>query len=180
MKNFGFTLISRACQCCTTTVKACSGFTLIELLVVISIIGIVSAVVYGTFGSGIERGRDTERKSDIANYKLALENFATNNNSFYPVSATTNRLSQFCTSYFSSYIPDCPEDARYPADNTFVYNYQAAGNSPQDPPGTLSALRYVLWSKLETGARIWVSCSNGKSGEVAQAGFVVANANCPL
>ena len=51
------------------------GFTLIELLVVISIIGVISSVVYASISGAREKARDARRMSDLIQMKLALEFF---------------------------------------------------------------------------------------------------------
>lgn len=160
--------------------KACSGFTLIEVLVVISIIAILTTVAGGYWASSIKKSRNIERKSDLTLYRVALENYAALNNSYYPVSVNTNRLTVFCAKFLTTFIPDCPEDHIYGLDNFYTYNYQAYGSNPLDIDGQSVALRWVMWSKLETTDKMWVSCSNGKSGEVDEAGFSVDTATCPL
>lgn len=157
-----------------------NGFTLIEVLVVIAVIVSITAVAGGYWAAGIKKGRNTERKSDLALYKVALENYANNNNNYYPVAVDAQRLAVFCASYLTSFIPDCPEDSYYPTDNAYVYNYQAYSSNPLDIDGDPTALRWIMWSKLETTDKIWVSCSNGKTAEVDSAGFSVSTATCPL
>lgn len=61
-----------------------AGFTLVELMVVISIIGILSAIVYANFGSARASSRDAERKSDIRNLQTAIELYKKQYNR-YPV-----------------------------------------------------------------------------------------------
>lgn len=48
------------------------GFTLVELLVVISIIGVLSGILFVNFSGVRERGRDTSRKNDMRQTKTAL------------------------------------------------------------------------------------------------------------
>jgi len=64
------------------------GFTLIELLVAISLIGILSAVLYSVLNpQGIQaKARDSQRVSDLAKLKIALENYFSVNRS-YPLAA---------------------------------------------------------------------------------------------
>lgn len=64
------------------------GFTLIELLVVISIIGLLSAVIFGSLGSARVRGKDAARAVDVREIKKALE-FYYDNNKAYPTITTT-------------------------------------------------------------------------------------------
>lgn len=49
-----------------------SGFTLIELLIVISIIGILSRLLFANYGELRERGRDSTRKSALQQVRNAL------------------------------------------------------------------------------------------------------------
>jgi len=49
------------------------GFTIIELLVVISVVGLLSSIVFVSIVSGRARTRDVKRISDLIQYKLALE-----------------------------------------------------------------------------------------------------------
>lgn len=54
------------------TLKPSRGFTLIELLVVISIIGLLSTVVFATLSGTRPRARDAKRLSDVKQMALIL------------------------------------------------------------------------------------------------------------
>jgi len=125
------------------------GFTLIELLVVISIIGILASLTLVSYSGAQKQTRDTQRKSDLNQYRNALENYAAANNGLYPV-ASAGDASVVCgASLEPSFIADCPLD---PAGGTYVYKYWSNGTD------------YTIWGELETGG-FWKICSNGKSGK---------------
>lgn len=60
------------------------GFTLIELLVVISIVSLLSSVVFSSINSARVKTRDTKRISDIRQIRIALELYKSKNGD-YPV-----------------------------------------------------------------------------------------------
>lgn len=49
------------------------GFTLIELLIVIMILGVLAALITGTFFTSLKKGRDARRKGDLEQIQRALE-----------------------------------------------------------------------------------------------------------
>lgn len=51
------------------------GFTLIEIMVVISIIGILSAIVYSNFNDSRKLSRDAERQADLRAMQVAIETY---------------------------------------------------------------------------------------------------------
>ncbi|MFA4827098.1 MAG: type II secretion system protein [Candidatus Shapirobacteria bacterium] len=60
------------------------GFTLFELLVTMAIIGILAAVIGGSFGNAQKKGRDARRIEDMKNIQIAMEQYYSFNNSAYP------------------------------------------------------------------------------------------------
>ena len=130
------------------------GFTLIELLVVISIIGILASLTLVSYSGAQKQARDTQRKSDLAQYRNGLENYATANNSLYPISKTT--ISALCTVISPTYISSCPVD---PLSPTYNYGFYSSSDGTS----------YVIYAKLEAAAAsdYWEVCSTGKSGKVS-------------
>jgi len=62
------------------------GFTLIEIMVVITILGVLIAMVSGSFMASQKKSRDLRRKSDLAQISKALE-FYSNDNGRYPAAS---------------------------------------------------------------------------------------------
>jgi prepilin-type N-terminal cleavage/methylation domain-containing protein len=56
-----------------------SGFTIVELLIVIVVIGILAALVITTFNGIQQKGRDTERETDIKALHSQLEAYYAQN-----------------------------------------------------------------------------------------------------
>jgi prepilin-type N-terminal cleavage/methylation domain-containing protein len=61
------------------------GFTLIELLVVISIISILSAIIYANFGDAREDTKNKALLAEIKNTQLAIELYRAQNGQYPPV-----------------------------------------------------------------------------------------------
>ncbi len=66
--------------------KISDGFTLVELLIAISLIGILTGVLLAVINPrGIQaKARDSQRVSDLAKIKVALENYFSDNRA-YPI-----------------------------------------------------------------------------------------------
>ncbi|MGB9911057.1 MAG: type II secretion system protein [Microgenomates group bacterium] len=127
------------------------GFTLIELLVVISIIGILASLALASYSSAQKQARDAQRKSDLNQYRIALENYAVANNGLYPILTYPNPIGNICPSPLSGkFISSCIDDPL--SDRNYYYGSN----------GTI----YILYANLEKGG-YWYICSNGKSGEVS-------------
>jgi general secretion pathway protein G len=126
------------------------GFTLIELLVVISIIGILASLTLVSYTGAQKQTRDTQRRSDLSQYRNGLETYAASNNGTYPVAAAGAAVAM-CGTYLSpKLISSCPADPN--GTGNYVYKYWSDGTD------------FTLWGGLET-ADFWKVCSNGKSGK---------------
>lgn len=126
------------------------GFTLIELLVVISIIGILASMTFVSYTGAQKQTRDTERRSDLAQYRNGLANYAAANDGLYPLDLNDDAIgsgSDLCTQLSPNFISSCPEDS-------FDYHFQSDATGVQ----------YALWVEMETGG-YWEVCSDGRSGK---------------
>jgi len=109
------------------------GFTMVELLVVISIIGILSTLLFANFNAARERARDTQRKADLKNIQTSLRLYY---NDFGQYPQSDDDLIQGCgsgteectwdgTSAFSTvnqiYMNTLPTDPS--PDRVYKYNY---------------------------------------------------------
>lgn len=140
---------------------------MIELLVVISIIGILATLVFVSFTSSQKQARDTQRKSDLAQYRNSLESFANKGVGLYPVSTAAISNSTLCT---SSYL-----------------NLEGCSNDPRDPTTSYSycsdtgGIKYALWASLESvESKYWVVCSDGRSGVSSSIPSCGGSFNCNL
>lgn len=148
------------------------GFTLIELLVVISIIGILTTIGFVSFTSVQKSARDAGRKSDIKGYQSALEVFANKFNGLYPSRSSVVVVSTaLCTDLGLS---TCPEDPRV-TQTGVPYGYVSNGSGS----GSSTATEYVIFAALESKTNYFVSCSNGKTGELPNTTSITSS-TCPL
>jgi len=149
------------------------GFTLIELLVVIFIIGILASLTLASYSGAQKQARDTQRKSDLNQYRNALENYAAANNGLYPkmtsqnpvgnICSTTNPYPQNSNNLYSTFIASCPNDPLCPLGSCpggrVDYSYQSSSDYT----------KYIIYTDLET-AGYWYICSTGKTGTKEQTG----------
>lgn len=133
-----------------------SGFTLIELLVVISIIGILAALALTSYGGAQKQARDTQRRSDLAQYRNGLESYASVNDGLYPIHEAIYDVSGFCGegTELNEFLSSCPTAPLAEGEETYYYRSDSSGT------------KYVLYSDLET-AYYWYVCSSGKSDKTA-------------
>ncbi len=73
----------------TSLHKKQQGFTIVELLIVIVVIGILAALVITTFNGIQQKGRDTERQTDVKALHGQLEAYYAQNGR-YPTLANLN------------------------------------------------------------------------------------------
>ncbi|MDD2487196.1 MAG: prepilin-type N-terminal cleavage/methylation domain-containing protein [Candidatus Gracilibacteria bacterium] len=115
-----------------------SGFTLIELIVVIAVVSILTTVSFFSFQGSVVNSRDSARKTDMTNIKVALKSYKEKN----------------------GYVPDPSE--MFSITNSGVSNIQAYQGKidenvslntikeiPKDPRGGVSYPYSVTQNKLE-------------------------------
>lgn len=100
-----------------------NGFTLIELLIVIIIIGILSSLLLANFLGVRQRGRDSQRKSDLKQTQTALELYRADVRS-YPTTASFPTCGNSLISGSSTYMQKIPCD---PLDTNAGYTYTSNG-----------------------------------------------------
>jgi prepilin-type N-terminal cleavage/methylation domain-containing protein len=142
------------------------AFTLIELLIAMGILGTLAGFILFTYPASQRRARDTRRRSEIKQYQIALETYASRSpESLFPT--PSGNLANLCTDLG---VPVCPDNFG----GLGSYQYQT----------NLSAIRYVIWAELEQpddsgSTQYFVSCSSGPSGDTS-IGIPPLGANCPF
>lgn len=144
------------------------AFTLIELLVVISILGILATLVMANFNAARTRARDTQRKSDLFQYRTSLETYANKSGGLYPVAASSITMTILCGSGYLNITGTCALD---PKDPDMSYSYCS------DTSGT----KYVLWGPIESEtSTYWTVCSDGRSKTSVTAPTCGGSFNCNI
>lgn len=149
---------------------------MIELLIVVAVLGVLVSIALFSFTNQQKSARDAQRRSDLQQYRIALENYANANNSAYPIQTSTvavgTVLCRANNAPLTTFMSGCPEDPIYNSGGNvnIYYRYQSDSN------GT----KYVLWANLEKTSNNWVVCSGGQAGEKSITGFSVSGGSCPL
>lgn len=118
------------------------AFTLVELLLVIGLIGIISAGLLATLDpfTQVKKGKDGQRKSDIATIQRALETFHNDKNSYacFNICGSWGIASSLGAKLVPTYIRSIPDD---PASSKrcpgYVYSVSSDGR------------QYTIFAKLE-------------------------------
>jgi len=129
------------------------GFTLVELLIAISLIGILTGVLLAVINPrGIQaRARDSQRVSDLAKIKVALENYFADNR-VYPSNSDSVAgyvdISTFSAVLEGKYInklSDDPKETGVLCDNANEWRGYAYSTS-------VNGTSYVLATAMETSS----------------------------
>ncbi|MCA9368917.1 MAG: type II secretion system protein [Pseudomonadales bacterium] len=102
----------------TTSNKRSKGFTLIELLVVITIIGVLTSLFVANMVSVRERAKDSQKKSNLNEFKTALRLYYNDNQNYPDVSEVPAQGSPFVGTGGVVYMQEVPEYASYTVDAT--------------------------------------------------------------
>ena len=122
------------------------GFTLVELMVAISIIGILSSIVYANFGEARKSSRDDIRKTGMKELQLAIE-FYKAQNDVYPAAGcgatvapasgsnlaaqywANGECGQYITGLTPDYTPALPIDPNNEAGSGVGFMYASNGTN---------------------------------------------------
>lgn len=118
------------------------GFTLLELMVVITIIGLMSSIIFTSLAATRIKGRDTKRKGDMNQLQKALELYYNTNYSYPDTSGAWWAITGGCggahtltgaTGYIPNlaptYLGQLPVDPKPSTDTCSGYNYRSDGNN---------------------------------------------------
>ncbi len=128
-----------------TMFKTRKAFTLIEFMVAMSLVAILSGIAMGNFMGTQKRGRDVRRQSDLNQYRVALENYASTNSGTYPTTSGITNLNTALANYMTGFPTD-------PQGNSYTFFV--------DPTGTV----WVLGACGEVNKVGYQVCSTGKAG----------------
>ena len=125
------------------------GFTLIELLVVISIIGLLSSVVFASLNSARARARDSKRIAEMKQVQIAMQLYY-DKNGFFPADngnsdtkiRFTGMISSLVAEGFLSTTPTDPS-----GNGGYGYHYANYGAGP--PAGALIVARLEAPSQAQ-------------------------------
>ncbi len=144
--------------------KKSKGFTLIELLIVISIIVILTIIIYASFGQAQVQSRDKKRVADISSIQLSLETYF-------------NHYGQYPTSTAAiGPIPTPPSGG--PSGLAYQYNYlpltQETGSNAS------ICTTYQLWTTLESSNQYLSSKKGFDSTNLSSTPFTICTGGSPL
>jgi prepilin-type N-terminal cleavage/methylation domain-containing protein len=117
--------------------KTLFGFTLIELLVVISIISLLSGVIYANFTAARENSRDKVRKTSLKELALALEVYKSQNGTYPGAGCGASpgdwaTPSPTCSEYIAGlvpeFIPELPVDPNQDSVSGLGFMYQVSSS----------------------------------------------------
>lgn len=140
-----------------------SGFTIVELLIVIVVIAILAAISIVAYNGIQQRGRDTQRSSDIANIKKALEVYRIHNGGYptcvstvYQVNTSGNqtcRIDAITALRTSEYLGKAITDPINSGNNQYMYAVGFRNNTPACSTHDQSQ-NYIIGSRFESTGNV--------------------------
>lgn len=135
-----------------------SGFTIVELLIVIVVIGILAGLVITTFNGIQQKGRDTERETDVKALYSQIEAFWAQK-AYYPSLTDLNdriATTGFVAVNMKGLDPEAFKDPKgtsstlvaAPATGSYAYAVTNSGGTSCEADDTTCA-KYVLTATLE-------------------------------
>ena len=124
------------------TKKTSEGFTLIELLVVITIIGILSAIVYANFNEARDGAKNRAWQTELKEVQLAIELYKAQNGS-YPAAQTVG------CAVNAGLVADSDGCSFIPVIDSFVPDFISELPDPADSPNPDCNLIYEVDSATE-------------------------------
>lgn len=156
------------------SLKNKKGFTIVELLIVIVVIGILATLVIVTFTGIQQKGRNTQRQTDIKALNGYVEAFYADFG-FYPTGADM-QSEDFREEYMKGLDPEALLDPKQTSgtisatavgEDVFQYSYVAAGTScattasaTDGNPADTGCDSYTLTANMEGGAEPYIKRSN--------------------
>lgn len=100
------------------------GFTLVELLVVMAMLAVLAALMLASLATAQKGSRDTKRRSDLNQYRIALAQYAAANDSTYPgvtpVTGMSSTNSPYVQLSAGSYLSGFNDDPKTPGNYQYV------------------------------------------------------------
>lgn len=150
----------------SSSTQARAGFTIVELLIVIVVIAILAAITVVAFNGIQKRGKDSQRKSDIAAITKALELYYIDNDRYPAGSGSTTINASWSTTADASWqnlaTALAPYMAKLPTDpisspgvavtGTSGYNYAYYANTSTFC-GVGAGKMFILVYRLESNSQ---------------------------
>ncbi|MEO5635352.1 MAG: prepilin-type N-terminal cleavage/methylation domain-containing protein [Candidatus Paceibacterota bacterium] len=133
------------------------GFTLIELLVVISIISLLSSIVFASLTTARAKARDARRMQDLHTLEIVFQEYYNDNNGTYPspgcFSTGAGDWDSTIKTALAPYISKLPVDPVSNSGSNY-YAFCALGNPPLVPshPCYLQSIIYVPLEAYKSGS----------------------------
>ena len=157
--------------------KNLPGFTMIELLIVMALMAALATLFVTTYPNVLQKGRDTERQSDLKQYQTALELYGNKKNGTYPIKTVPVDISEATGMCATLGMANCPPDPKN-GDTTACSSSECRYWYISNANGT----SYSVWATLEkpqdASKPLIVNCSNGKTGFTATSPTSVST--CPI